>query len=238
MTRCAAALVLFAYGCATDPCGGAPPAIAECEVGVAWADCGGTGAATFACAMSWIDDCHWFATSCVAEGFTPTGCAPTRANNFGLAWGDQPWDRARETHLVVIRGAPSPGATRPSVACEPPTSNELCGVGASQLVVHEGAGLDSAWSTVGFMHGIGGTDLSVELITDPSGSLVSRVCEVPYTDWFDYSCPRTPIAPLPRRGACAVSGTVTLGDATPGTAVPSMDVSATFASGATFEIHL
>lgn len=133
MGRCALmAAVLVSTGCVTaeeqrleDACGGDRPALDGCELGLNWADCGGTETEPrFGCGDG---GCRWFAGGCVASGFRASECPPgdlccvehddgqltpfaggsddwteMRITNYVVGWGERAYDAERETALRAV----------------------------------------------------------------------------------------------------------------------------------------
>ena len=255
MTRWVLALVLIS-GCAAAPgsaCVDAPPAIDDCDRGIAWADCGGVGTGSrFACQGS---DCRWFANDCVARGYEPSSCPVgdmcCHANtayeggltgsmrDFGvsalaLGWGTQAWDRARDRDLSVTVGTTAV-ATRPSIDCD----------GAGALLAGSACGSPMIRASAGERGGVviggvsvdgatfGGRTITLELIPDATGAMAARVCSVPFSDAATGTCSDAAVSP---RG-CATSGAVRI-DAMPVTAETHIDVDATFEDGSTIAIRI
>jgi hypothetical protein len=252
-----ACLAILAVGCGAfggaDPCGGARPALAECESGLVWSDCGGSGAdPRFACHGS---DCRWFANGCVAEGFEASSCpasdlcchagspyegAPTGSerdlgvSSTTLGWGVEPWDAARERNLSVVVG-PTSSATRPALTCAEASSlleGSACQVAPSEI--HAGflqqEGVTIAY--VGRGPGYGGHTIMVEITHDQAGTPRARVCSVPFQDASRGICEA---GEQPR--GCATSGSVTI-EALVFDATTQLDLSATFADGSTIELRI
>jgi hypothetical protein len=228
-------VVLTLDACApADPCGGPPPDIETCQVGVPFADCGGTDAPRYACGPPY--GCRWFSHGCVAAGWVARDCPPRDAYGFAQAWGADPWDATRERNVDVVLGPPSTDA-RPTLTCTGHAFSFPCPLVGSGLLMQRHADARSATFVLGYMHSIGGLDVSLEILTEDDGSAHGRVCTVPYDDGPGIEACATGRG----RGVCATAGTITI-DAVPRTedavGAAHFDASATFADGSTLELRL
>lgn len=250
---CLAMLVVGCGAAEADPCGGPRPALAECESGIVWSDCGGRGAEPrFACREL---DCRWFAHGCVADGFEVSSCpasdvcchggspyagAPTGTpRDFGvsaatLGWGTEPWDAARERNLPVTVG-PTRTSTRPAITCAPASGlldGSACQAAPSSVSATYRSGPGVTIASVGQGPGYAGHLIAVEITRDATDAPRARVCSVPFADAATGLC-----QPGAQPRGCATSGSVAV-EALVFDATTQLDLTATFADGSTIDLQI
>jgi|GEM_PF-4515997 len=229
-------------------CRGPRPVIEDCTRGAIWAECGGTeGEPVFACSGV----CYWFENGCVAEGYTASTCpnedlcciedypfgeewhdhAHVQTYISLYAWGTHPWDRTRDRNVAVT--LTSLTAAPFAVECTGVADMRgPCG-SAAELPRRSENGVFTAElrsPSVAILY----WTLAIEVTRDDDDRLHARVCRIESTDFSTYTCSTD-------SPACAIAGTLALSafpeDATAAAAV-RMDLSVTFADGATIDAQL
>ncbi len=211
-------VVMYVAACGggtPDSCPGARPSIADCFQGAFFAECGGSGAAKFACTDS---DCKWFTGGCVAAEYTASDCpaddlccvdnfpygSPNAAASRAIyGYGRGVWDRSFAMNIPVSIDA-TLAPSMPTVMCMGtyPANGTPCSQGSTPV---KSMVATNTLQVRLEATGVEGWNLGIEAIQDPiSGSIKARVCELPYTDTFSPMCPATD------KTVCAVDGAVSI----------------------------
>ncbi len=229
-------VALIVCGCADEgppanACPGTPPALADCETGRNYADCGGTGGPVFACSPG--GDCRWFVAGCTPAEYLRSRCP---ADDICCV-NDYPFDVSSVDELVALNtywtlygnGTNPWNGTDHMVV--PVTVDPNLAVSATDLTcswTSDGAPcLDntvSATSPDVFVAFGSHSTLTLELshMSPP----LARVCTFLSTDAADFTCPSWTGVD------CATSGTVVV-SAVESTSGVAGTLDLTFASGAT-----
>jgi len=215
-------MALFACGCAEEGqppvsfCPVTPPvSLDECFSGRFFAECGGTGAPTFACSS---DDCRWFVAGCAPEGYVRSACpsddvccqdngTPFTASQLqrvpqqSLWWmfygnGTAPWNRY--DHVVIpVQVEPNLPDAVTELACDGfPLWSTRCDI--LELSAHNADMFEVRIDTPD----LGGAPVLIEI--ERSNPPMARACNRPVTDAVSGAC----YAPHPVD--CAVSGSIAI----------------------------
>jgi hypothetical protein len=211
-------------------CLGPRPALDQCRLGFAFADCGGSGDPVFAC--HGLGDCRWFVHGCVAIDYSTSSCRadnvccesgwPFASHEFLTAephthvvyghlysFGRSGWDAAADFGLDVTVDPTLPQVSPQVVCAGADTRGGPCN--APLPTIELGPLQQSSLRLLISPSPVRqGWALTTEVIDDPQGQLHARVCRVPLADLrrderYAPSCPPA-TAPL-----CASSGRVVLG---------------------------
>lgn len=192
--------------------------IDQCATGGFFANCGGEGQPTLGCNAA-TEDCRWFTTGTVAEGYTSSSCShedicceddqPFTSSDFAFAnkhlefWGYEPWDETRSMTLGVTI---SDNLLYEALSCSGEDNLGVlspCSEGAT--VSHDDQAIaelrDTLIVTMPF-EGIAGWTPIIEI--DPQTNK-ARVCTGRYTDTIAPRCSGSAYL-------CAESGSVELSE--------------------------